>query len=95
MTKSPEAFFNQRRIHHTEAIERNESLCDRRPTCPTALVLHITKSHVAIPHIYRFVLGYLLYPPVFQSTDPFVSFIVLLHLDTSSNFSFHALPSCS
>lgn len=45
--------------NHAEAIERNKSLCDRRPICPTALllVLHITKSHVAIPHIYTSFLG--------------------------------------
>lgn len=55
---SPEEILAQRRIHHTEAIERNKSLYDRHPTCPTAqlLVLHITKSHVTIPHIYRFLL---------------------------------------
>lgn len=40
-------------------MERNKSSCDRRPTCPTALllVLHVTKSQVAIPHIYKFLLG--------------------------------------
>lgn len=57
--QSPGAFFVQRRKHHTEAMERNKSSCDRRPTCPTALllVLHVTKSQVAIPHIYKFLLG--------------------------------------
>lgn len=53
--QSPEAFFAQRRIHHAEAIERNKRVCDRCPTCPTALllVLHITTVHVTIAHIYR------------------------------------------
>lgn len=51
--QSPGAFFIQRRKHHAEAMERNKCLCNRRPTCPTALllVLHITKSHVA-NHIF-------------------------------------------
>lgn len=59
--QSPEALFARRRKHHAEAIERNKSLCDRRPTCPTALllVLHITKSHVAITTYLHVSPGYL------------------------------------
>lgn len=95
MTKSPEALFAQRRIRHAQAIERNESLCDTRPTCPTALllVLHVTKSHVAIPHIYRFLPS--IFDTFLRSTHPFISFIVLLHLYTLPDIFLSRFPFLS
>lgn len=51
--QSPRAFFVQRRKHHTEAMEGNKRLSDRRPTA-LRLVLHITKSQVGMPHMYKF-----------------------------------------
>lgn len=70
--QSPEALFARRRKHHAEAIERNKSSCDRRPTCPTALllVLHITKSHVAITTYLHVSPGYLSHIP-FAVPKPF------------------------
>ena len=80
---------------------RNKGLCDRRPTCPTALllVLHITKSHVAIPHIYRFLLGisHTFHPQskTFHPRVHWFSFTVLLHSLTSSPSLPSCFPSCS
>jgi len=100
--QSPEAFFAQRRIHHAEAIERNKSLCDRRPTCPTALllVLHITKIHVTIPHIYRFlpVISDTFRSPSknLPSSSPLIHFSLSLSfcipIYSISHFFYHAFP---
>lgn len=104
MTKS-RAFFAQRRIHHAEAIERNKGLCDRCPTCPTALllVLHITKSHVAIPHIYRFLLGIChtfhsqsktFHPQVHRFISLSLSFFISTFFHLSLHVLFHPLTFC-
>lgn len=67
-------------------------MCDAHPTCPTTLllVLHVTKSHVAIPHIYRFLLGVSNSrnpkPTVLHSTDPF--FLLSLTFFISMYFPF-------
>lgn len=79
---------------------RETKVCvfDRRPTCPTVLllVLHITKSHVAIPHMYRFLLGvshsHNPKPSLLQSTDPFLSLTFFISIYFPLFLSF---PSCS
>ena len=86
MTKSRSVLCPEEETSHW-SHRRKKSLCDRRSTCPTALplVLHITKSHVAIPHIYSFLPHPTRdpKPSVPESPRLFLSSIVLLHLNTT------------
>lgn len=87
-------------------MEGNKRLSDRRPTA-LRLVLHIAKSQVGMPHMYKFLQGVFLsslsktFPPSPPPTPPlplsstFPSFMNILYLYTSSLCSHSAVVSVS
>lgn len=87
-------------------MEGNKRLSDRRPTA-LRLVLHITKSQVGMPHMYKFLRGVFFLSSLSKTFPPspstpslplsstFPSFMNILYLYTSSLCSHSAAVSVS